>query len=83
MSVGSTRYQQPDIHAVARGRLQGLHVGGRAGVVGIGEPEPLSREGRHELIHAKQARRAGHGRDDAQSRISRRRARIASYGVVG
>ncbi len=65
--IGGIGHQQAHIDPVHGRRAQGLHVGGVAGVVGVGQPEPLTGESSDELIETE---KAGGGRnigDDAEA----------------
>ena len=56
-NVGRPWHEQSHVHAVGRRRPQRLHVGRRACVIRVGEPQRFLRHRRDELIHAQQAGR--------------------------
>ena len=80
--VGSARHEEPHVHAVPRGGAERLHVGRRAGIVGVRQPQALASQRRDELIQAKQAGRVRHGRDDAQRGVAGGRDRGGRRGIV-
>ena len=73
------RHQQADVDTVARRRAERLHVGARARVVGVGQPEGLAGEGRDQGVEPEEARGARGGGDHAQSDLALS-ARVRSAG---
>jgi hypothetical protein len=86
--AAASGHQQAHVDAVLGGRAQRLHVGARARVIGIREPEPPSRERGHELVETEQpggSRRRGDDADGhlAHGRELSRKVRLGQLRAAG